>query len=263
MEKQRLAGTVLTVSHLGFGTGSLHHAFRSRDRRRLLETAAAHGLLHFDTSPYYGYGLAETDLGSFIRGRRARFTIATKVGLYPFGPTVRTGLGVWVRKGIGKVLPRVAMPDGDWSVARARKSLQASLQRLQTDYVDFLLVHEPRLTADAADEMYGWLVTEQSKGSIREFGVAGLEESVGGLVAQKHPLTRIVQTKDSLENKQADYLTRAGRPLQFTYGYLSDQSAHVADPMAVITAALERNTDGCVIVSSRSPQRLVQLAACG
>jgi D-threo-aldose 1-dehydrogenase len=260
---QRIDGTDLIVSRIGFGTGSLHHAFGRRDRHRLLETAAAHGLLHFDTAPYYGYGLAEADLGSFIRHRRARFTIATKIGLYPVGAAARTGLGVWVRKGFGKVMPSTAMPDGDWSVARASESLRASLQRLKTDYVDILLVHEPRLTADAADEMYSWLVTEQTKGSIREFGVAGLEESVGWLVAKKHPLTRIVQTKDSLERKQADFVTRAGRRLQFTYGYLSQQPTRVADPSAIVTGALERNAFGCVIVSSRSPQRVVQLASCG
>jgi D-threo-aldose 1-dehydrogenase len=263
MEKQRLAGTNLAVSRLGYGTASLHHAFWSRDRLRLLETASACGLLHFDTAPYYGYGLAEAALGRFMRDRRDRFTVATKVGLYPRGPSATTGLGVWGRKAIGRVLPPVAMPVGDWTVKRADKSLRASLRRLRTDYVDLLLVHEPRLSADAADALYDWLLAVQSKGVIREFGVAGLEEAVGWLVAQKHPLARVVQTKDSLVAKQADYLTAAGRPLQLTYGYLSDDPARARDPVALVAAALERNRSGCVLVSSRCPRRLAQLAACG
>ena len=54
MPPRIIAGAGIAVSAFGFGTGSLHHLFADRDRARLLETAAAGGITHFDTSPYYG-----------------------------------------------------------------------------------------------------------------------------------------------------------------------------------------------------------------
>lgn len=261
MARSTIDGTTITVSRLALGTGSLHHLFFGRDRRRLLDQAAAAGITHFDTSPYYGHGLGESTLGDFLARRRDAFTVATKFGLHPKGPPARTGLGVWARKAVGRMVPGFALPVQDWSVARARRSLEASLRRLRSAHVDFLLVHEPRMTATAADEVCDWLGRERQRGTIRAFGVAGDEDRIGDLVRAGHPLAQVVQTRDSLAGRQADFVLGSGRPLQFTYGYMSAPDPRGGDPLAVVQAALARNRTGSVIVSSRRPERIAALAA--
>ena len=58
-------------------------ALTTSRRLRLLETAYAHGIRHFDTAPLYGQGEAESLLGQFSRGKRDSITITTKFGLIP------------------------------------------------------------------------------------------------------------------------------------------------------------------------------------
>ncbi|NQW46563.1 MAG: aldo/keto reductase [Planctomycetes bacterium] len=261
MRTTTIDGTAIEVSRLSLGTASLHHLFFHADRCRLLDRAAAIGITHFDTSPYYGHGLAEITLGAFLGGRRAAFTVATKVGLYPKGAPAKTGLGVWLRKALGKAAPGLGLPAEDWSVSHARASLEASLKRLRTEYVDFLFVHEPRIDEAAADALKEWMCLERARGTIRAFGVAGVETRIGELVRAGHPLARIVQTRDTVDGHEAEFLIRAGRGLQFTYGYLSSRKVDCrTTPLDTMTAALARNTLGAVIVSSRSPERITALA---
>lgn len=260
MYRPTIAGTSIVVSRLGLGTGSLHHLLLNTDRCRLLDRAAAAGITHFDTSPYYGHGLAETTLGAFLRGRRDAFTVATKVGLYPKGPPAKTGLGVWLRKAFGQVAPDYSLPIEDWSVSHARARLEASLKRLRSDYVDFLFVHEPRVDAAVADALLDWMWRERERGTIRAFGVAGVEARIGELVRAGHPLAQIVQTRDTLTGREAEFVVQAGRPLQFTYGYLSGPAPLGHTPSSTMTAALARNASGTVIVSSRRPERITALA---
>ena len=58
-------------------------ALTTSGRLRLLETAYAHGMRHFDAAPLYGQGEAESLLILFSRGKRDSITIITKFGLTP------------------------------------------------------------------------------------------------------------------------------------------------------------------------------------
>ena len=257
-----IENTGIRVSRISFGTASLHHLFSARQRQGLLETAASAGISHFDTSPYYGYSLAESDLGVFMHGQRDHFTVTTKVGLYPFGGAAHGAFGVWSRKALGKLYPRWSVPEVDWRIQRAANSLNASLKRLKTDYVDFLFLHEPDISLVNADEFLSWLELEQSKGKVRYWGLAGLPELIKPWLRVDHPLALVLQTKDDLVNRTADFVLESGRKLQFTYGYLSSQLS--VGPMASATEvyrnALMRNTNGSVLVSTRHVERIQQLA---
>lgn len=261
--RRRICGTGIEVSQLGFGTGSLHHLFSWRDRRSLLLHAQSVGITHFDTAPYYGYGLAERELGLVLKDRRSQITVTTKVGLYPYGPSSTSIASVLLRKAMGKFVPRVALPAVDWSVNRAESSLNASLRRLRTDYVDFLFLHEPEPALLDADECMAWLQREKRRGRIRAWGIAGLESCALPFVRSGHPLAVVVQTRDSLVRRQADFLIDAGRNLQFTYGYIS--GARSDDdrvlPEETIRSALRRNSGGCVLVSTCRVSHLQPLAS--
>lgn len=256
-----LENTDIRVSRLAFGTASLHHLFSPTQRQDLLAAAAAADITHFDTSPYYGYGLAERDLGVFLRGRRAGFTLATKVGLYPWGAASNHAGTVWARKAVGKLFPRFSLPVVNWQVARARTSLHQSLRRLKTDYVDFLFLHEPDVGLVQADEFMRWIDSEHARGTVRNWGLAGVADKVAPWVQADHPLAKVVQTQDSLDKKQADFMLGCGRGLQFTYGYLSSQNrvGESDAPEAVLRRALQRNATGSVIVATRHVDRIAQL----
>lgn len=260
MREAVIAGTNVRVSRFGYGTGSLHHAFSSGARQNLLQAAASSGMTHFDTAPYYGYGLAESDLGRFLRGQRSRFTVATKVGLYPWGQPARHAASVWGRKAIGRVMPAVSSAVADWSVERARRSLDESLRRLGTDYVDFLFLHEPDPAIVPHDSYLDWLKAEAARGRIRAWGLAGLGNQVATFVHADSALSQVVQTKDSLQGREAQFLLDHGRPLQFTYGYFSaarePSQALGAGPAEV----LKRNPSGTILVSTQRPERLKTLA---
>ncbi len=255
-----ISSSGIRVSRFGYGTGSLHRAFSARERHRLLDAAADLGFTHFDTSPYYGYGLAETDLGVFLRGRRARFTLTTKIGLYPWGPAARHAAAVWVRKAVGRALPTVSLPVSDFDEQRARRSLDDSLRRLGAEMVDFLLLHEPDRARVNTEAILGWLQSERQAGRIRAWGVAGIADRIAPFVADSGGLAAVVQTSDSLEGREADVVTRTGRSLDFTYGYFGGAATAGANSPAQPADVLARNATGCILVSSHRIERLKSLA---
>jgi aryl-alcohol dehydrogenase-like predicted oxidoreductase len=226
----------------------------------LLAAAYAHGFTHFDTAPYYGFGMAERDLASLLR-RHPDITVATKVGIYSPGGEEQSARAIVLRKLAGKAIKSLSKPDIDWSVARARDALGGSLKRLDRDHIDLYLLHEPRLDLLKADEWQSWLEREKATGRIRSFGIAVTPADLPAFLAAQSPLADVIQTADSLGAGLADAIIRANRPLQVTAGYLSaargEPGFHAA---CILTAALRRNTTGTVIVNTGKIARLKELA---
>jgi L-galactose dehydrogenase len=118
-----LGKTGLKVSIVGFGASPLGDEFGRADPqegKRAVHYAIERGINYFDVSPYYGRTLAETRLGEALAGHRHQVILATKAGRYDRDP----GTGF------------------DFSAARITRSVEDSLRRLQTDYIDVLQVHD-------------------------------------------------------------------------------------------------------------------------
>lgn len=122
--------------------------------------AAAAGFTHFDTAPLYGFGGGERALGAAFASA-SDITIATKVGLYPPGGAGQGRSATLLRKAGGKLWPSLSRAIVDHSVERARASLESSLNRLQRDYVDLLLIHEPDAALLESEEWLRWLEDEE------------------------------------------------------------------------------------------------------
>jgi len=260
--KVQLRRSMLVTSRLAFGTSRLHYVDRSR-RNELLAAAADFGIVHFDTAPAYGDGLGEHELGRFLHGQRSRFIVATKYGIPP-DPILAAlpSLSLPLR-GVRAVARRL----GFWQSTRPmltagglRKSVEQSLRRLGTDWVDLLLLHEPTpQRLPAVPEMLEELVTLRQKGLIRHFGLAGSWSGIAALGGSAKEFTQVVQTSESEWPEQ--------HPPDITYGAISvaPQSAFAA---AVDTAtavqrlrsALARRPDGVVIVSTSKTDHLGALA---
>lgn len=255
MRRIVLPGTDLSVSRFIFGTASLFNIRSSVDRERLLDAAFDNGFSHFDTAPLYGFGWAERELAPLLK-RHPDVTVTTKVGLYSPGGEQQPQALVLGRKALGKILRPASKAMADWSVARARRALDASLRRLGRDYIDLYMLHEPHLAQLETDEWLRWLEQERNAGRVQRFGIAVEADRLGAFVTAESPLANIVQTIDSLELREADTLLRAGRPLQITYGYVSAAAGRPVEE--TLARALARNRCGAIIVSTRRIDRIGQ-----
>jgi aryl-alcohol dehydrogenase-like predicted oxidoreductase len=129
MEQRFLGKSGLSVSVLSFGTMTVGGRDRFRhmgnlgvaETTRMLDLCADAGVTLIDTADVYSFGGAEEILGEALKQRRHQFVLASKV-LQRMGPGPHdTGLS---RKHI-------------------LEGCEASLRRLQTDYLDLYLCHEP------------------------------------------------------------------------------------------------------------------------
>jgi D-threo-aldose 1-dehydrogenase len=258
----RLAKAGLVTSRLAFGTSRLHYLWPG-ERQRLLAAAADLGFVHFDTAPAYGDGLAEVELGHLLARRRDRFIIATKYGILP-DPIIER----WSRTGpILRVARAVARRAGFWgyrlptlTAAGLRDSIESSLRRLKTDWIDLLLLHEPSLgRLSSPGEILNQLKDLKNRGFIRAFGLAGAWSGIEPLIVAEPELGQVVQTAES-EWPDAT-------PPEITYGVITGASqSYLRNSLGADVAvkrlrgALSRRPNGVIIVSSTKIPHLQLLA---
>jgi L-galactose dehydrogenase len=156
MRYSTLGRTALRVSTIGFGAATLgdeYGALSPAAGRLAVEVALDLGINFFDVSPYYGRTVAETRLGEALEGKRQSVVLATKVGRYDRD-----------------------MPEGfDFSATRVMRSLEESLRRLRTDYLDLFLVHDVEFAPREVilGETLPAMRRLQEQGKVRHLGITG------------------------------------------------------------------------------------------
>ncbi|MFE4951938.1 aldo/keto reductase [Leifsonia sp. NPDC056665] len=160
------------MSELSFGAASLGNLFRETTESEAAEAVQAAldvGIRYFDTAPHYGLGLSERRLGSALtRFPRDELVISSKVGrlLVPNeNPTGRDN-DLFL---VGDELRR----EWDFSRDGILRSIEASLTRLQTDYLDIVYLHDPDVSGDpdAAEKGAEALIELRSEGVVRAVGI--------------------------------------------------------------------------------------------
>ncbi|MFD0561666.1 aldo/keto reductase [Kitasatospora saccharophila] len=157
------------VSALSFGAagiGNLYTAVPDAQAEATVHAAFADGYRHFDTAPHYGLGLSERRLGAALRRYpRDAYTLATKVGRL-LVPDERPG-------GDGEfAVPATHRRVWDFTADGVRRSLEASLERLGTDRIDLVHLHDPDDHADQAlDQAYPALERLRAEGVIGAIGI--------------------------------------------------------------------------------------------
>jgi D-threo-aldose 1-dehydrogenase len=262
MRRIVLPGADVSVSRFIFGTASLFNVRGERQRIALLEAAVDAGFSHFDTAPYYGFGMAERNLAQVLK-RHSHVTVTTKVGIYSPGGEERPAAEIFLRKVAGRFIKKCSRPTIDFELARARNALEGSLRRLGRDHVEIYMLHAPQIELLNADEWRRWLEQQVKSGVIGAFGIAAATaDSIQGFLEKDPALARVVQAPDSLDLREADVLGKFGRPLQITYGYVSSARSRGDNrPVTeILSGALRRNSTGAIIISSRRRERLGQYA---
>lgn len=279
------------TSALGFGCSSLMGHETAQERAAILGTAFESGIRHFDVARYYGFGEAEGALGDFLKGRRANVSITTKFGISPPRQSsgLRSVLGLarrvaarspLLRRGLAGSAGRL-VKSGDFSVAGARASLETSLRLLQTDYIDFYLLHDCR-AEDATDDLLQFLETSVREGKIRRFGLGTDIGVIRGLCRARPEYAGVVQFENSVLRPNLPLLPDAAGRAVFTHRALNETfdavwaflsadaaaaarwtralGADCADRAVVggllLNYAVRANAGGLVLFSSRSPGRI-------
>jgi aryl-alcohol dehydrogenase-like predicted oxidoreductase len=155
MEQRLLGNSGLSVSALSFGTMTLGGRDRFAkmgalgvdDTRRMLDLLRDAGVTTLDTADVYSFGGAEEVLGQALQGRRDEFVLVTKAYQRMFPGPFGTGLS---RK---------------YLIA----ACEASLRRLQTDYLDLYLCHEPDMLVPV-EETLGAYEDLVRSGKVRYIG---------------------------------------------------------------------------------------------
>jgi aryl-alcohol dehydrogenase-like predicted oxidoreductase len=153
---RRLGDTGLSVSVLGFGGASIGFTTTPDPQAfvRLLRRAQELGINFFDTAP--DYRDSEQLLGQAFQGRRADVILATKVGRVQR----RTMAGKWAASEV-------------WTYAGVLRTIDESLRRLRTDYLDVVQLHSPPLWVLEADWVLDGLERARAQGKVRHIRISG------------------------------------------------------------------------------------------
>ncbi|SFK09198.1 D-threo-aldose 1-dehydrogenase [Halobacillus dabanensis] len=147
---------------VGMGTAPLGNMFRDvpeEEARETLQTAWNQGVRYFDTAPFYGAGLAEMRVGDVLsQYNRDDYVLSTKVGRYMTEETERNEEGLFEHGRNNKVIT-------DYSEEATKRSIEQSLDRLKTDRLDMVFVHD--VSPDFHGDEWTAKFEEARKGAFR------------------------------------------------------------------------------------------------
>ena len=143
------------VSEIGLGAWQLGkdsgwQGMSEKEAIELVHHALDFGINFFDTAPIYGYGSSEERLGKALEGvDRNTIVINTKFGHSSSGAT-------------------------DFESSSIRESLEGSLKRLQVDYIDSLIIHNPPLSYLDGNKNDHYEILERliDEGKIKAYGAS-------------------------------------------------------------------------------------------
>ncbi|KNH22025.1 D-threo-aldose 1-dehydrogenase [Priestia megaterium] len=143
----------LLQGKLGFGTAPLGNMYRNIPEEEAIATVDAaweSGIRYFDAAPLYGAGLAEMRLGEALSKRnRDEYVLSTKVGRVISDELEDTSSRDMGEKGGLFEFGRKNKIINDYSADATLRSIEQSLNRLKTDRLDFVYIH------DVAQDFYG------------------------------------------------------------------------------------------------------------
>jgi aryl-alcohol dehydrogenase-like predicted oxidoreductase len=155
MKLRPFGNTGMHVSEVGLGAWQLANPDWGVDDKKealqIVKKSLEAGCNFFDTAPGYGGGRSEELLGEGLKSVRKDVILCTKFSYYNEND------------------------EGEWKAKHVRPVLEGSFKRLQTDYVDILLLHNPpreQMDGNTSAELYAELEKLKTEGLIREYGVS-------------------------------------------------------------------------------------------
>lgn len=164
MKYNLLGQSQIPISQIGFGAwgiggltpGNTSYGSTSDvNSLNALARAFESGINFFDTANIYGDGHSESLIGTAFKGKRNKVVIATKCGMIDTSGTK------------------------DFTISALEQSLNRSLKRLQSDYVDLLQFHDMPVERASNELLIEWVSRLKKTGIIRLSGVTVKSPSDG------------------------------------------------------------------------------------
>jgi len=206
MRYRLFPGTDIKASEIGFGTWTLSTGWwgEKTDEEAVEMLRAAHsnfGINFFDTADTYGNGRGERQLAEAFRGKRDEVLYSTKIGYDIYDPAAQAA-----RRGQSELPQKF---DSDYM----RFALDKCLERLETDHIDVLQLHNIKMEHVRDAEIWQTLRELKDEGLIGVWGAAfgpaigwlyeavelcERESDVGTIqmiwnVLEQHPGTRMIE----------------------------------------------------------------------
>lgn len=186
---RQLGGSGLTVSTVGVGCNAFGTRIDEARTGTVVKAALDAGVTLFDTADVYGTGASEELLGRALGSHRDDVVVATKFGMDMHGAN-----------------------GADWGVRGSRryirKAVEASLRRLDTDWIDLYQMHmpDPRTPIEETLSALHELVTEGKVRYVGSSNFAGWQVVDADWVARSNgqPAFVTAQNKYSLADRSAD-----------------------------------------------------------
>ena len=165
MKYRLFPNTDVRVSEIGFGTWTVSTGWwgekTDAEAVAMMRSALdAHGVTFFDAADAYGNGRAERQIAEAFRGRRDEIVIGTKIGYDIYDETALKN-----RRGQQELPMRTDPPF-------MRLAVERCLQRLETDCIDVLQLHNAKMEHVRDPELWGTLRDLQREGKIKTWGAA-------------------------------------------------------------------------------------------
>ncbi len=165
MRYRTFPGTTISVSEVGFGTWTLSTGWwgeKTDDEAVAMLRRAKDdfGINFFDAADTYGNGRSEHQLATAFRGKRDSVVYSTKIGYDIYDETAAA-----TRRGQSE-LPQRFEPE------YMRFAVDKCLERLETDYIDVLQLHNIKMEHVRNPEIWNTLRALRAEGKIRLWGAA-------------------------------------------------------------------------------------------
>lgn len=155
MKLRPFGKTGMNVSEIGLGAWQLANPdwgiHDKSEALNIVQKSLEAGCNFFDTAPGYGGGRSEELLGQGLKSVRKDVILCTKFSYYN------------------------SDHKQEWLGKHVRPVLEGSFKRLQTDYIDLLLLHNPPrelMDGNTSAELYAELQKLKDEGKVREYGVS-------------------------------------------------------------------------------------------
>ncbi|HTJ93327.1 MAG TPA: aldo/keto reductase [Pararobbsia sp.] len=201
------SGQELDFTPLGFGSaplGNLYKAISNAQARDTVAQAWEQGVRYYDTAPLYGYGLAETRVGSYVREKpRDSYLLSTKVGrlLRRVDADKRDGIGKFFDVPSREVIY-------DYSYDGVMRCFEISFERLGLDRIDISLCHDIDIFTHGSAEASAQRTREFLDGGVRALSDLRSQGVVGaiGIGVNEWQVSEVVA-----RNADVDLFLLAGR----------------------------------------------------
>jgi aryl-alcohol dehydrogenase-like predicted oxidoreductase len=179
-----LGKTGFRVSAIGMGCSGIGKSLYNNSEEESLKTLCAafeSGINFFDAAPNYNNGDSEKLIASALKNNREKIIIASKVGVTftqigKFAKRIKPFLNPIkdIFAPVKKNLPNLyhSQRRNNFSKKFILKTVESSLDRLQTDYLDLLLLHHPTNHILETGDFCESFELLKSQGKIRFYGVS-------------------------------------------------------------------------------------------